>query len=299
MADEVEPRTGELLTANYGWVKPTVGASLDAWGGYINTDLDGIDGTVKSVSNAIPAPSSTTPAMDGTATVGTGTTYARADHIHPTDTSRYAAANPSGYQTAAQVTAALPVASSTTPAMNGAAAVGTGTTWARADHVHPSDTSRLALAGGTMTGALTVSQTAGIVGTTAANNANAGAVGEFVRADQLTNVALTTAVNKNITTLSLTAGDWDVEGWVNFGFSTAGQIMCAALSTTSANVPATPYDGVNLFIATGQTVSAGTLPTGSLRVSLAATTTVYLVAQAGFTGGTCAAQGTIRARRVR
>lgn len=38
-----------------------------------------------------PEPSSTTPAMDGTAAVGTATTYARADHVHPTDTSRQAA----------------------------------------------------------------------------------------------------------------------------------------------------------------------------------------------------------------
>jgi hypothetical protein len=51
----------------------------------------------------------------------------------------------------------VPVASSTTPVMDGAAAVGSGTTWARADHVHPSDTSRVALAGGTMTGLLVLS----------------------------------------------------------------------------------------------------------------------------------------------
>ena len=38
-----------------------------------------------------PEPSSTTPAMDGTAAVGTAMTYARADHVHPTDTSRVAA----------------------------------------------------------------------------------------------------------------------------------------------------------------------------------------------------------------
>lgn len=39
----------------------------------------------------IPGASSTTPAMDGTAAVGTGTTWARADHVHPVDTSRAAA----------------------------------------------------------------------------------------------------------------------------------------------------------------------------------------------------------------
>jgi len=38
----------------------------------------------------IPSASSTTPSMDGTAAVGTGTTWARADHVHPTDTSRQA-----------------------------------------------------------------------------------------------------------------------------------------------------------------------------------------------------------------
>ena len=43
-------------------------------------------------------------------------------------------------------------ASSTTPAMNGTAAIGTGTTFARADHVHASDTSRAALASPTFTG---------------------------------------------------------------------------------------------------------------------------------------------------
>ena len=133
MADKVDPRTGELTTANYGWVKPTVGASTDAWGGYINTDLDGIDTTVHSIQTSVPAASSTAPAMDGTAAVGTGTTFARADHVHPSDTTKYNTSNPSGYQTAAQVTASLaPYALTTSLA------------------------SYLALSGGTMTGAMTL-----------------------------------------------------------------------------------------------------------------------------------------------
>ena len=46
---------------------------------------------VKAVADAIPSvpsASTTTPSMDGTASYGSGTTWARADHIHPTDTSR-------------------------------------------------------------------------------------------------------------------------------------------------------------------------------------------------------------------
>lgn len=46
--------------------------------------------------------------------------------------------------------------SAAAPAMSGVAAAGTGLAWSRSDHVHPSDTSRLALAGGTLSGALTL-----------------------------------------------------------------------------------------------------------------------------------------------
>ena len=59
-----EPRTGEATTANYGWVKPTVGASADAWGGYVNADLDSIDSTVHGIQASVPASSLTTPLMD-------------------------------------------------------------------------------------------------------------------------------------------------------------------------------------------------------------------------------------------
>ena len=119
-------QAGEATTVNYGWVKPTVGASVDAWGGYINTDLDGIDSTVKSISNSVPAASSTTPAMDGTAAVGTGTTFARADHVHPSDTTKYNTSNPSGYQTAAQVTTSLgPYALIASPTFTGTPAAPT------------------------------------------------------------------------------------------------------------------------------------------------------------------------------
>lgn len=40
---------------------------------------------------SVPAASSTTPLMDGNGSAGSAATYARADHVHPSDTSRLAA----------------------------------------------------------------------------------------------------------------------------------------------------------------------------------------------------------------
>jgi hypothetical protein len=50
--------------------------------------------------------SNSNPLVNGASAVpGTGTLWSRFDHVHPIDTTRYAASNPSGYQTAAQVVA--------------------------------------------------------------------------------------------------------------------------------------------------------------------------------------------------
>jgi hypothetical protein len=59
----------------------------------------------------VPQPSNLTPLMDNVAVVGSSTLFSRADHVHPTDTSRYAASNPSGYVNAAGAAVAAPVQS--------------------------------------------------------------------------------------------------------------------------------------------------------------------------------------------
>jgi hypothetical protein len=56
--------------------------------------------------------------------------------------------------TTAFVNSVLPSASTAAPLMNGTAAAGASAAWSRGDHVHPSDTSRLPLIGGTLTGTL-------------------------------------------------------------------------------------------------------------------------------------------------
>jgi hypothetical protein len=114
-------------------------------------------------------PSTTTPTVDGTAAVGTSISYARADHVHPTDTTRAPLASPAltGTPTVPTATAdtnttqaastafVLGQAGTATPNMDGTASVGTSTRFARQDHTHPTDTSRLsatATAGGDLTG---------------------------------------------------------------------------------------------------------------------------------------------------
>ena len=72
------------------------------------------------------SPATTAPLMDGAVDIGTSLAFARADHVHPSDTSKIN-------------TSAL---SGATPNMDGVGASGTSTDVARADHVHPTDTSR-------------------------------------------------------------------------------------------------------------------------------------------------------------
>lgn len=165
--------------------------------------------------------------------------------------------------------------------------------------------------GATFTGSITPSQTAGIVGTTTNNNANAGSVGEYVCA-QVTNggspigcqtnsgtpVSLTSGTPGNITSVSLTAGDWDVSGAISFlpNSSTAIQLHATAVGTTSASL-GNDYQAALYSIAAGTGVPRQISPV--VRISISSTTTVYLVGQANFTTSTLTAYGFIRARRVR
>jgi hypothetical protein len=64
-------------------------------------------------------------------------------------------------------------------------------------------------------------------------------------------------------------------------------------------VPASPWSAHNILAGVAFAFVAAALPTGTLRVSIAATTAVHLGAFASFTSGTVTACGIIRARRVR
>jgi hypothetical protein len=141
--------------------------------------------------------------------------------------------------------------------------------------------------------------TGGIVGTTTNDNTNAGNVGEMISSviTLASGVTLSTTVSANVTSISLTAGDWMVWGNVGFNSSSPATAMIGWISSTSATTPdLSLYNGI--FQATGTTNTFGT-STPSLRFSLSGTTTIYLSAQATFSAGTTKACGGIYARRVR
>lgn len=150
-----------------------------------------------------------------------------------------------------------------------------------------------------------------VLGTTANDSASAGFLGEFVTATVATGsaVALVTGVTSNVTSISLTAGDWDVSGTVdlNFAATTSYTQLTAGISLTSATLAGQAGGGglgtdPNSAFATPAQVPTAlpfSIEIAPVRISLSATTTVFLVANATFTVSTLAAFGTIRARRVR
>ncbi len=144
---------------------------------------------------------------------------------------------------------------------------------------------------------------ASVLGTITNDNANAGYVGEYTSSAVAAGsaVALTTNVTANVTSISLTAGDWDVTGIVQYtpGATTSVTQLTQGSSSTSATLGA--QGSFSKFV-TAASVLTAVDPAWNLpatRFSLAATTTIYLVSAATFTVSTLSAYGIIRARRVR
>ena len=146
-------------------------------------------------------------------------------------------------------------------------------------------------------------------GVTDGSNAAAGDIGEILEATVASGsaVPLTTATGKDVTTLALTPGDWDVSAVVDRALAgTTMTVASCGISLTANTLPSQPggsglgpdaaaYDLKSLTTVTG-TLNQHVNP---VRLSITANTTVHLVAEDTFSAGTVAAYGTIRARRVR
>ena len=151
-----------------------------------------------------------------------------------------------------------------------------------------------------------LSRTGGISvqGTNTNDSAAAGYVGEYQESEVLSGsaVSLTTTTAANVTSLSLTAGDWDVCGDVVFspGGATTVTLLVVGINTVSGTMPVSPGKGsthsLQIPFTTGQ---AQVMPTGTRRISISSTTTVYLLARADFGASTLSAYGILTARRAR
>ena len=154
-------------------------------------------------------------------------------------------------------------------------------------------------------GAFTPNQTTGITGTTTNNDASTGYVGEYISSTVgNTTVTLTTGVTTNLTSISLTAGDWDVQGNVGFDTATTANLTYwySGVTTNSATLQNGYYQATNMAAPTGGTVfgaNAFSLVSPVARITLTGTTTVYLITNVGFTIAAVKAGGMIKARRVR
>lgn len=191
------------------------------------------------------------------------------------------------------------IESTNAPTIGGVAATGSGGL-ARAT----SPTFVTPVLGAASATSVAFTSTSGIIGTTTNNNAAAGSVGEVATATLASGsaISLTSGATANITSISLTAGDWDVWGTVVFSpaATTTVTAILSAISTTSGTFPSEPDESYATTRSASYTPgSTLRLPTGTTRVSLASTTTVYLVVAAGFATSTMTAYGKITARRRR
>jgi hypothetical protein len=126
---------------------------------------------------------------------------------------------------------------------------------------------------------------------------SSGFLGEQIRS-AVTGIVCANATPRNLTSISLTAGIWDVSAnsyCIFTGNCTAYKI---GISATSATFLAADGDSQNITGAVSGANAAFGCAVPSYRVTITATTTYYLVAQANFSTGTGTADGRISATRV-
>ena len=155
--------------------KPTVGSSVDAWGGYVNADLDAIDSVVHGIDIRLERQATISDAPPASPQAG----RLWYDSVGGQLYTFYNDGNSSQW---------VP----TTNQLGGG---------------------YLPLTGGVMTGPITP---AGIVGVTDNSNALAGQVGEYITANATGIAAAAIGAAYTICSVALTAGDWDVEGFISY-----------------------------------------------------------------------------------
>jgi hypothetical protein len=132
-------------------------------------------------------------------------------------------------------------------------------------------------------------------GTATNDSAGPGQVGEVISAVVGVGVAAATGVVVTTATINVTPGDWDVSGEV--WYATGGATVIVAGINTAATMPGVPSMGAAITTVNNPNANSN-VPLAMVRLSLASTTNVFLLAeQFGGTGATVG--GKIWARRAR
>lgn len=157
----------------------------------------------------------------------------------------------------------------------------------------PTFTGTVTAAALTASGLITPSSTVGIKGTTTNDSAQAGSVGEIITATA-SGVAQTSATLTNITSVSLTAGDWDVTcSWTGSPATSTTGLNFGLTTTSAAQAPIGQRILLGVSTAAGIEMSCPSFP-----LKLASTTTLYLTSAPTFSGSMTVG-GTIWAIRRR
>jgi hypothetical protein len=176
------------------------------------------------------------------------------------------------------------------------------TTWGLSTTGNAATANTASVCTGNSVTATTATTALTVTGVTDGSNAAAGKVGEYIESVIVEGsaVSLTSTVFANITSIALTAGDWDITGTVVFKTAATTSVtqMLVNSSTVSAGADG-QYGNDYLTAAIVPGVYNIRIPTDTRRRSVAAPTTIYLNCYAIFTVSTCVAYGAIRARRVR
>jgi len=127
-----------------------------------------------------------------------------------------------------------------------------------------------------------------------------GEIGEFVIAAQTSPVSIANNTPTDILSITLSAGDWDVVGYVYLQCSSSGGTddLRGWINTVSATQPAGDTGGLGIVSTTsGGNINTIVVPSTNILSSIS--NIVYLGCNVNYGAGTMTVKGFIRARRMR
>ncbi len=148
---------------------------------------------------------------------------------------------------------------------------------------------------------LTVTSSTTLRGTQTNDSAAAGNIGEYMESVVASVASAGSGTFGDLTSLTLTPGDWDITGSCYFSGGTGYTVWQLGISATSGNSTAGLVLGSNRFV---EDLTSGVsleqnLYVPAYRVSIAASTVYYLKFAQTNSGGSAVGSGRLSARRVR